>query len=99
MEDDERVLTEAHITTLQAALHTLHARFRTLDGVTEDAEGAVEIEFKGTAAGGASRLKRAGARVMSGWGSPTSRPTAGRAQIHLDSIRVFKHRDMEPVYE
>ena len=58
VEDDERVLTEAHIAMLLA-----------------------------------------GARVMSGGGCPTPRPTAGRAQMPLDSVRVFKHRDMEPVYE
>ena len=49
--DDGRVLSEAHITTLQAALRTIHARFRTLYKVAEAAEFAMEIEFKITAAG------------------------------------------------
>ena len=48
--DDVRVLSEAHITTLQAALRTIHSRFRTLYSVAEDEEFAMEIEFKITAA-------------------------------------------------
>ena len=48
--DDARVLSDTHITALQAALRTIHARFRTLYGVAEDADFAMEIEFKVTAA-------------------------------------------------
>ncbi len=48
--DDERVLTDAHITILQAALRTIHTRFRTLYEVAEGEEFAMEIEFKITAA-------------------------------------------------
>ncbi len=48
--DDERVLSEAHIKTLQAALRTIHTRFRTLYAVAEDEKFAMEIEFKVTAA-------------------------------------------------
>ena len=48
--DDVRVLSEAHIATLQAALRTIHARFHTLYNIAEDAEFAMEIEFKVTAA-------------------------------------------------
>ena len=47
--DDARVLADAHITSLQAALRTIHSRFRTLYGVAEDAAFAMEIEFKVTA--------------------------------------------------
>ena len=47
--DDARVLTEAHIATLQAALRTIHQRFLTLYEVAEDEEFAMEIEFKITA--------------------------------------------------
>ncbi|MCY4385818.1 MAG: hypothetical protein OXC18_01810, partial [Desulfurellaceae bacterium] len=47
--DDARVLSDTHIATLQAALRTIHARFRTLYGVAEDAAFAMEIEFKVTA--------------------------------------------------
>ena len=46
--DDARVLSDTHIATLQAALRTIHARFRTLYGVAEDADFAMEIEFKVT---------------------------------------------------
>ena len=49
--DDARVLSEAHIATLQAALRTIHSRFRTLYDIAEDEEFAMEIEFKITAAG------------------------------------------------
>ena len=49
--DDERVLTDAHIAELQAALRTIHSRFKTLYEVAEDEEFAMEIEFKVTAAG------------------------------------------------
>ena len=50
--DDVRVLSEAHIATLQAALRTIHSRFRTLYEIAEDEdEFAMEIEFKITAAG------------------------------------------------
>ena len=48
--DDARVLSDAHIATLQAALRTIHARFHTLYDIAEDAEFAMEIEFKVTAA-------------------------------------------------
>ena len=49
--DDARVLSEAHIALLQAALRTIHSRFRALYGIAEDAdEFAMEIEFKVTAA-------------------------------------------------
>ena len=41
----------------------------------------------------------AGARFMSGWGYPESRHTVVRVKMHLDSVGVFKHRDIEPVYE
>ena len=49
--DDARVLSEAHIATLQAALRTIHSRFHTLYEIAEDEEFAMEIEFKITAAG------------------------------------------------
>ena len=49
--DDGRVLSDAHITTLQAALRTIHSRFHTLYDVAENEEFAMEIEFKITAAG------------------------------------------------
>jgi len=49
--DDARVLSEAHIASLQAALRTIHSRFYTLYDVAEDEEFAMEIEFKITAAG------------------------------------------------
>ena len=48
--DGERVLSEAHVATLQAALRTIHSRFRTLYAVAEDEAFAMEIEFKITAA-------------------------------------------------
>ena len=44
------VLSDAHVATLHAALGTIDARFRTLNSVAEDAEFAIEIEFKVTAA-------------------------------------------------
>jgi len=49
--DDARVLSEAHIATLQTALRTIHSRFHTLYEIAEDEEFAMEIEFKITAAG------------------------------------------------
>ena len=49
--DDARVLSAAHIASLQAALRTIHSRFRPLYEVADDAEFAMEIEFKITAAG------------------------------------------------
>ena len=48
--DDGRVLSEAHIAALQAALRTIHRRFRALYEVTEGEQFAMEIEFKVTAA-------------------------------------------------
>ena len=48
VEDETRVLGETHASTLQAALRTIRDRFRTLYGVAEDAEFAMEIEFKVT---------------------------------------------------
>ena len=50
VDDGERVLSETHVATLQAALRTIHSRFRTLYAVADDAEFAMEIEFKVTAA-------------------------------------------------
>ena len=47
--DGERVLADAHVATLYAALGTIHARFETLYEVDEDEEFAMEIEFKVTA--------------------------------------------------
>ena len=41
---------EAHVATLQAALRTIHSRFRTLYDIAEEDEFAMEIEFKITAA-------------------------------------------------
>ena len=49
--EDERVLSDTHITALPAALRTIHSRFCTLYEVAEDEEFAMEIEFKVTAAG------------------------------------------------
>ncbi|MYD92187.1 MAG: hypothetical protein F4Y02_00540 [Chloroflexi bacterium] len=49
--DDARVLSDAHIASLQAALRTIHSGFRTLYGKPEDAEFAMEIEFKVTSTG------------------------------------------------
>lgn len=49
--DAARVLSAAHIATLQAALRTIHSRFHTLYEMAEDEEFAMEIEFKITAAG------------------------------------------------
>lgn len=49
--DDARVLSNAHIASLQAALRTIHGRFRALYAKAEDADFAMEIEFKVTAAG------------------------------------------------
>ena len=50
--EDERVLSDTHIALLQAALRTIHSRFRTLYDVAEDEEEfAMEIEFKVTSAG------------------------------------------------
>ncbi len=48
--DEVRVLSEAHTATLHAALETIHVRFATLYGVSEDDEFAMDIEFKVTAA-------------------------------------------------
>ena len=48
--DDARVLDADHVATLYAALGTIHARFAALYGIGEDAEFAMEIEFKVTAA-------------------------------------------------
>ena len=48
--DDARVLDADHVATLHAALGTIHARFAALYGIGEDAEFAMEIEFKVTAA-------------------------------------------------
>ena len=47
---DARVISEAHIATLHAALGTIHGRFETLYGIDEDDEFSMEIEFKVTAA-------------------------------------------------
>ena len=48
--DDARVLDADHVATLYAALGTIHDRFAALYGIGEDAEFAMEIEFKVTAA-------------------------------------------------
>ena len=48
VEDETRVLSEAHVSAVQAALRTIHDRFRTLYGVSEDDKFAMEIEFKVT---------------------------------------------------
>ena len=47
--DDVRVLSEAHIETLHAALGTIHDGFEDLYEVGEDEDFAMEIEFKITA--------------------------------------------------
>ena len=47
---DTRVVSEAHLATLHAALGTIHGRFETLYGVDEDDQFSMEIEFKVTAA-------------------------------------------------
>ena len=47
---DARVISDAHIATLHAALGTIHGRFETLYGIDEDDEFSMEIEFKVTAA-------------------------------------------------
>ena len=49
--DGGRVLSDAHLATLRAALRRIHKRFRALYGAAEDDAFAMEIEFKVTAAG------------------------------------------------
>ena len=49
--DGARVLGDAHVALLRAALGRIHARFATLYAVEEGQEFAMEIEFKVTAAG------------------------------------------------
>ena len=66
--DDARVLSEAHIATLQAALRTIHSRFRTLYDIAEDEEFAMEIEFKITAAGTFAVKQRSAMGVLKGGG-------------------------------
>ena len=49
VEDDVRVLSDAHIETLHAALGTIHDHFEGLYEVGEEDDFAMEIEFKVTA--------------------------------------------------
>ena len=49
--DGARVLGDAHVALLRAALGRIHARFATLYAVEEEQQFAMEIEFKVTAAG------------------------------------------------
>ncbi len=46
---DVRVLSDAHVATLHAALTTIHARFEALYGIDESDAFSMEIEFKVTA--------------------------------------------------
>ena len=49
MADGERVLSEAHVGTLQRMPRTSNDLFRTLYAASEDADFAMEIGFKVTA--------------------------------------------------